>query len=318
MRNFVQGRWVQVLHNGETLRPPISFGGDDIATRSCSDSCSVPTGPCRVILMHRNYVQGRWAQVLHNGVPQGTLLPVLEVTSTHGGVAVTPAATPAAASQRSFAAPAAAAPPPAVPAEPAVDRPATLSFAAPAAAATPPGVPPRECDPKAGGIKAIDVSSVATGNVPTEHCGAEVACLLAPLFEIQLTSNMRSRPHRDTKNQGVAQPAIEITMPGLQRFASGPGGGPGAVEGAPRRPRAVLEALSRLLSMAQNGPKTAQAPTSRVCDINHTTTWQPSRSQDMPPPVGLNRLCTTCKLLTLPRAPGPRAQSVEETVSVHP
>ena len=142
MRNYVQGRWVQVLHNGETLRPPISFGGDDIATRSCSDSCSVPTGPCRVILMHRNYVQGRWAQVLHNGVPQGTLLPVLEVTSTHGGVAVTPAATPAAASQRSFAAPAAAAPPPAVPAEPAVDRPATLSFAAPAAAATPPGVPP--------------------------------------------------------------------------------------------------------------------------------------------------------------------------------
>ena len=203
MRNYVQGRWVQVLHNGETLRPPISFGGDDIATRSCSDSCSVPTGPCRVILMHRNYVQGRWAQVLHNGVPQGTLLPVLEVTSTHGGVAVTPAATPAAASQRSFAAPAAAAPPPAVPAEPAVDRPATLSFAAPAAAATPPGVPPRECDPKAGGIKAIDVSSVATGNVPTEHCGAEVACLLAPLFEIQLTSNMRSRPRRDTKNQAV-------------------------------------------------------------------------------------------------------------------
>ena len=81
MRNYVQGRWVQVLHNGETLRPPISFGGDDIATRSCSDSCSVPTGPCRVILMHRKYVQGRWAQVLHNGVPQGTLLPVLEVTS---------------------------------------------------------------------------------------------------------------------------------------------------------------------------------------------------------------------------------------------
>ena len=82
----------------------------------------------------------------------------------------------------------------------------------------------------------IDVSSVATGTVPTEHCGAEVACLLSPLFEIQLTSNMRSRPRRDTKNQGpvrstgtalqdfdatgsvglqdVAQPAIEITMPG--------------------------------------------------------------------------------------------------------
>ena len=67
---------------------------------------------------------------------------VLEVTTSTHGVAVTPAATPAAASQRSFAAPAAAAPPPAVPAEPAVDRPATLSFAAPAAAATPPGVPP--------------------------------------------------------------------------------------------------------------------------------------------------------------------------------
>ena len=85
MRNYVQGRWVQVLHNGETLRPPISFGGDDIATRSCSDSCSVPTGPCRVILMHRNYVQGRWAQVLHNGVPQVlhkySTTSVLEVTS---------------------------------------------------------------------------------------------------------------------------------------------------------------------------------------------------------------------------------------------
>ena len=122
---------------------------------------------------------------------------------------------------------------------------------------------------------------VAGRNFPLQ---ARDATLHAPdvNVEIQLTSNKGSRPHRDTNNQGVAQPAIEITMPGLQRFASGPGGGPGAVEGAPRRPRAVLEALSRLLSMAQNGPKTAQAPTSRVCDINHTTTWQPSRSQDMP------------------------------------
>ena len=120
---------------------------------------------------------------------------VLEVTSTHG-VAVTPAATPAAASQRSFAAPAAAAPPPAVPAEPAVDRPATLSFAAPAAAATPPGVPPstfRRSPPGTSRPNTAEPKLLAFW-LPFLRSNSQATCAVGL--------------------QDVAQPAIEITMPG--------------------------------------------------------------------------------------------------------
>ena len=133
----MQGRWMQILHNGETLTP-ISLGGD-IDARSCSDSCS---DSCSSV-------------------------PAL-VRGARGG------RPPARGARRACCRP---------PCHPVVRG--ARGGRHPARGAT------------------IDVSSVATGNVPTEHCGAEVACLLAPLFEIQLTSNMRSRPRRDTKNQAV-------------------------------------------------------------------------------------------------------------------